>query len=721
MKPYDDMKHNPLSEKLVSVLSNKTQSDNPLFFRVLIAYYLAKVVGTMRPEIKTMDRGTIPVNMYAINLAPSGFSKGYSTNLIETQVIHKFKDFFLKNTLPIIGEQSLKDLAMERAARNGTDPDKERESVNIEFTKLGNFLFSFSEGTAPAVKQMRHKLLMAKTGAVNLEMDEIGSNLIANTEVLNSFLELYDVGRIKQKLIKNTAENVRSEEIDGCTPTNMMLFGTPDKLFDGGKTEDEFYSFLSTGYARRCLFGFVKNHTNDMLELDPAEILKRRTDGNNSKFLNDVANQLEKIAEPQNHGKQLLVDQAVTLEIIEYEMNCAKRASAMPEMQAIARAEMTHRYFKALKLAGTYAFIDGSANIKSNHLEEAIKLVEESGDALQELLKRDKPHVKLAKYLADVGSDVTYADLLEDVPTFKGSAAFKNEQMNLATAWGYKNNIVIKKSFVDGIEFFSADSLEETNLDEMVFSMSTDQAYNYQNHVYKWDNLHELVQEDGIHWVAHHLTNGHRNDDNIIPGFNMVVIDVDEGVSLATAKLLLKDHKCLFYTTKRHQTVDDDGTQHGDRFRILFPTNYKLELNTEDYKEFMQNVYDWLPFKVDDGTCDRPRKWMSHEGQFEYIDGEILDVLPFIPKSSKADEQKKRVTDLQSLDNLERWFIQKTGKGNRSNQMIKYALMLVDSGKDYDEVQDAVIALNSKMADSMDLSEIYSTIMKSVGNKLSKK
>ena len=709
------MTYNPLSEQLVSVLSNKTQSDNPLFFRVLVAYYLAKVVGTMRPEIKTMDRGTIPINLYAINLAPSGFSKGYSTNLIENQVIHKFKNYFVKNTFPIIGEASLRDIAVERATRNGTDPDKERDAVNAEFTRIGKFLFSFSEGTAPAVKQMRHKLLMANCGAVNLEMDEIGSNLIANTDVLNTFLELYDVGKVKEKLIKNTAENIRSEEIDGCTPTNMMLFGTPDKLFDGGKIEDEFFSFLSTGYARRCLFGFIKKHTNSMLDLSPAEILKRRTDGNNQKFLEQVADQLEKIAEPQNHGKQIGVSQAVTLEIIDYEMGCARRAANMADMEAIARAEMTHRYFKALKLAGTYAFIDGSSEITSQHFEQAVKLVEESGEALRDLLKRDKPHVKLAKYLADTKADVTYADLLEDVPTFKGSAAYKAEQINLATAWGYKNNIVIKKQFVDGIEFLSADSLEETKMDELLFSMSTDVAYHYQNHTLPWKDLHQLTQDSSIHWCAHHLTNGHRHDESIIPGFNLVVIDVDDGMSLETAKLLLKDHECLFYTTKRHQT---EGS---DRFRIIFPTNYKLELGAEDYKEFMQNVYDWLPFKVDEATGDRPRKWMSCEGEYHYNTGTVLDVLPFIPKSSKAEEQRKRVSDLSNLDNIERWFMQKTGKGNRSNQLIRYALMLVDSGKDYEAVQDAVMSLNSKLPNGLEPSEVYSTIMKSVGNRLSKK
>ena len=37
------------------------------------------------------------------------------------------------------------------------------------------------------------------------------------------------------------------EEIDGKTPTNALLFGTPSKLLDGGQTEDQFYSFLKQG------------------------------------------------------------------------------------------------------------------------------------------------------------------------------------------------------------------------------------------------------------------------------------------------------------------------------------------------------------------------------------------------------------------------------------------------------------------------------------------
>lgn len=709
------MQHHPMSEQLVQVLCNKTQIDDPIFFRVLVAYYLSKVVGTMRPEIMTLDRGNIPINLYAINLAPSGFSKGYSTNLIETQVIHKFKKYFMSNTFPLIAEASLAKIAVERANAKGSDPDEEREKVNAEFMRLGNFLFSFSEGTAPAVKQMRQKLLLGNCGAVNLEMDEIGSNLIANSEVLNVFLELYDVGTVKQKLVKNTADNIRSEEVDGITPTNMMLFGTPDKLLDGSKTEDELMSFLSTGYGRRCFFGLAK-----VLpladELTPAQVLKMRTDQGNDKFLEVIADTLETLAEPQNHGKKILIDEDVTLKVIEYELACKKLAATLPESEGIRKAEITHRYFKALKLAGAYAFIDGATHISEDHFYNAVKLAEESGEALKEILKRDKPHVRLAKHLAQLeeGAEVTHADLLEDVPTFKGSASAKAEQITLATAWGYKNNVVIKKSFVDGIEFLSADSLKETNLDEMIFSLSDDIAYNYENNLQPFDQLHKLTQAEGHHWCAHHVNRGHRSDENIIPGFNMVVIDVDDGVSLETAKLLLKDYKALYYTTKRHTDTEN-------RFRIILPTNFKMSLDSEDYKEFMKNIYDWLPFKVDDGTCDRPRKWLSHDGEYEYTDGQLLDVLPFIPKTTKAEEQKKAVLDMQNLDNLERWFMTKTGKGNRSNQLIKFALMLVDAGEDYDSIQDKVVNLNSKLPNKLDEAEIFATIMRTVGSKISKR
>lgn len=713
MLPFEEMQYHPTSEKLVETICNRTQSLEPLFFRVLVAYYFANTASHMRCSIATPDMGDIPVNLYALNLAPSGFGKGRSINILEEEVFNQFRQRFLEETFPLLAEVNLPKLSLARANRKGTDPDEELIRVQKEFDGTGPMLFSFAEATAPAVKQMRHHLLMANAGALSLEVDEIGTNLSTSAEVLGPYLELFDKGKIKTKLVKSTSDSKRLEEIRGTTPTNLMMFGTPSKLFDGAATEQLLYSFLDTGYARRCFFGYIKG-VQRQTDLTPQEIFARSTNQGNNKFLEDLADQLENLADIINVNKKLIIKEDTSLLLIEYKIHCEKAAAKLPEHEDMKKAELSHRYFKVLKLAGAYAFIDDSPEVTQAHIYNAIKLAEESGAAFQAMLNRDRPYMKLAKYLAGVKRDVTQAELVEDLPFYKGGTTQKNELMTLAIAYGYKNNIVIKKSFADGIEFIRGETLQETDLNKMVVSYSSDITTDYRNETAPFDQLHKLTQAQGMHWVAHHLNGGYRNEENCIPGFNMVVVDVDGTVSLSTAKLLLKDYKYLIYTTKRHTDVEN-------RFRIILPINYTLELDAKDYKEFMSNIYEWLPFEVDTATGQRARKWMSHDGHYEYNDGNVLDALPFIPKTSKNEERKERLNSQQSMDNLERWVINNIGDGNRNNMLLRYAMILVDAGFDFEAIRLKVIDLNDKIADKLDEVEIMGTIMISVGKAISKR
>lgn len=713
MKTFDEMEYHPASEKLVQILCSKTQNSNPLFFRVLVGYYFSLVASMMRTTIATHDRGDIPVNMYALNLSTSGSGKGFSTNIMENQVINQFRGRFLEETFPILAENNLPKLALKRANRKSTDPDEELVRVQKEFDSLGSLMFSFDSGTAPAVKQMRHKLLMADAGSMNLQIDEIGSNLVGNVEILNTFLELYDVGLVKQKLIKNTADSVRNEEIVGRTPTNMMLFGTPAKLLNGSKTEEELYSMLETGYARRCFFGYSRA-SNKSTEMTPEEVYVQLTNQDSNTYLDELSDKLEALADIINVNKRLVVSKETSLLLIEYRLKCEREAELYPEHEEIKKAEISHRYFKALKLAGAYAFIDDSPELTQEHLYQAIKLAEESGNAFNKLLTRDRPYVKLAKYIATCKRDVTQADLVEDLPFYRGATGQKSEMLSLAIAYGYKNNIIIKKSFSDGIEFLRGETLKETDLSKMVLSYSTDITTDYRNEYAPFEKLHQLTQAPGLHWVAHHLNGGYRNEDNCIPGFNLVVIDVDGGVSMSTVKLLMKNYKFLIYTTKRH-------TEQENRFRIILPINYELAMDAKDYKEFMSNIYEWLPFEVDTATNQRARKWLSHDGTYEYNEGDVLDALPFIPKTSKNEERKELMNSQQSMDNLERWVINNIGDGNRNNMLLRYAMILMDGGFDFENIRQRVMTLNNKIADKLDEAEVMSTIMITVAKALSKR
>lgn len=721
MKPVFEMEYHPMSEKLVQIMCDKTQNPNPQFFRVLVAYYFGVVASNMRCEIDTHDRGRIPINIYAINLGSSGTGKGYSTNIMEKQVLKGFRKRFLDETFELAAEQALPSLANARARKRvDGDQDAELEKAQREFNSLGPILFSFDSATAPAVKQLRHKFLMAKAGALSMQIDEIGSNLLAQLEPLTTFLELYDMGEIKPKLIKNTGDNLRVEEVPGATPANAMLFGTAAKLLDGSKTEEEFMSLLETGYARRSLFGMSK--PSKMRKMTKEEIYALKTDKASDDFLDGLQAHFRSLADIENVRKVLTISKETTLELIDYELTCREKADEMPEHMAIRKMELQHRYFKALKLAGAYAFVDGSDELTMDHLHNAIKLTEDSGIQCDEILTRELPFEKLAKHLGSVPREVTHAELMTTLPYFKGGSTARNEMVTLAIAWGYRNSIIIKKSFSDSVEFLRGESLQTTNLDQMIAAASTDITENYQNTFIKWHNLHKMTQRAGFHWTSHHLNGGYRNEDNAIAGFNLIVLDVDKGVKLAMVRNVLKDYKYLIYTTKRHQTIDDNGNNLGDRFRILLPTNYVLKLDAPEYKEFMASVYESMPFELDTTTNQRARKWMSHsEGTYEYNDGLLFDVLPFIPKTSKNEERIINLKTQAQMDALQRWVINTTGDGNRNNKLHSYARILVDAGKDFNEIYQLVMDLNSKLVDKLSDEEIHKSILVTVQNAIAKR
>lgn len=710
--------YHPITEQIVDVLCKKTLNSNRLFFRVQVSYFLAKVASSMRCTLNTLDRGKIPVNVYALNLAVSGSGKGHSTNIIEGEFLDQFKKVFLQETFPYLAQQNLIDLSAKRANRNGTDPQDELVKLEKEFNNTGALAFSFDSGTAPALKQLRHKLLLANAGAISIEMDEVGENLISNLDMLKVFLELYDQGLVKQKLTKNTADSQRAEEVEGKTPTNMLMFGTPNNLLNGSKEEELLMALFDTGYARRTLFG-TSSKEDIQQEMTPEQVFEMLTDTTSSTTIAKLSQHFGMLADAVKYNQQIQVSKDISLKLIAYKMDCEQKADKLPEHEEIRKAEMRHRYFKALKLAGIYAFVDETPEVTTAQLLSAIRLVEDSGEAFNKILSRDKNYVKLAKYIANIGKEVTHADLIEDLPFYKGTNAAKQELMNLAMAYGYKNRIIIKKSFVDGIEFFKGETLKQTSLDELIISYSNHMAYNYLSEPISFSNLMQLCQMEDMHWVNHYLVHGdkgdgHRDNDNIVSGFNTIVIDVDEGASLEKVKVLMKDYTYFIHTTKRH-------TDETNRFRLVMPIQYHLKLDENEFKEFMNSVYEWLPFEVDCQTNQRSRKWASNPGITFSNEGEILDPLAFIPKTTKNDEYKKTITDLGNLDNLERWFAQRMGTGNRNNQLLKFALLLADTGLDYQNILEKVLTFNSKLDNSLPEIEIHSTIMRSVSKKLSEK
>lgn len=184
--------YNPLVERIVKIMMCKTQNYDPHFFRTQTNFFLTLVPSNLNVKIKCELTGTIPVNMYAISLMPSGSGKGFSTHILEHDILSGFIEEFTRNIFPKKAELSLELEASRRSANSGLPLNEVTSALHKEFKMYGSYVFFFDSATAPAVKQVRNKLLLAKSGALNLITDEIGLNLSNNTEVLTTLLELFD-------------------------------------------------------------------------------------------------------------------------------------------------------------------------------------------------------------------------------------------------------------------------------------------------------------------------------------------------------------------------------------------------------------------------------------------------------------------------------------------------------------------------------------------------
>lgn len=714
LKPFDEMQYHPTSEKLVKILQTKTLNRNPLFFRVVVAYYFGLVASHMRTNIKGWaGRGTIPINVYTLALSPSGSGKGHAVGLIEGEVINNFRNIFYDHTFPISAEQHCEQLAIKRANKNGTDVDEELNKLGKDFQNLGALLFTFDSASTPAIKQMRQKVLMANAGSINLQIDEIGANFSSSIEALTAYLELYDKGLIKDKLIKSSAENQRYDRIDGHTPANMMMFGTPSKLLDAAKIEEQLTEMLEMGYARRCLFAYTETANKDT-DISVDDMYEKLFNEDNDDTLEELSEHFGELADLSLLNQSLTIKPETVKYLLQYRLLCERKAQEYTESQVIQRSELEHRYFKVLKLAGAYAFVDKETEISRRHVEHAIKLIEDSGEAFAELMTPQRPYVKLARYLANANNEVTLADLDQDLPYFKGSISQKDTMINMATAWGYKNGVVVKKLYSDGVMFLHADAILETNLDELIMSATnnTDMTTGYENGKVGFDKLPKIFKAPGYHWLSHHLNKGYRNEENVIPGFNLLVLDVDGSCQLSTAMMLLKDYKAIYYTTKRH-------TEDQNRFRVILPINYTLPLDSKDYKELYSNVIQDLPFLVDEQCGQRSKKWLTNpDAEVHVTEGELFDILPYIPKTTKNDERREKYKNQSDLDNLERWVLNNSGEGNRNNMLLRYAMILMDSGKSFNEIKEKTIALNEKMPDKLSEAELAKSVFHTTAQRL---
>lgn len=720
MEVTQNLHPNPLTEKIVNITKILVGKNYHDLFTNHTNFFLSLVPSLLGIKVTSLESANaVPLNYYGISLNISGSGKSYSIDILENQLFYAFFDKY-----NLLFEEKAFKTVEERVIASGVKPQDEEFETKLKnelkrYESYGAFVNLFSEGTSPAIKQLCQKVIYNNLGSVNMMVDEVGQYLNARQEELSLFLELYENGTTKTKLLKHSKENPRGAVERGMSPANLLMFGTPNKLFGGGSTEDAFYENMESGYARRCFFYY-----NDEADNTVPTLTGDRTDDliqiKQSGVMQQLATMIAQKANPAYFNKVI----PVSMDIYKYlgQLENVWREEAQKYQDDVSAtllfAELDNRKLKVLKLAAVFAFWDNPKNgITRDHIDQACYYVVKSHEYLKKICIREDAYVKLGRYVLNSSTPLTQTDLLSrKLPFYTGSTQQRKELMDLAIEWAYTQGGIIKENYIlnGKIKQYEPVKLEHTNLEQLTFSVSPDEksfADGWRNFSTSVDNLSKLVATTkGDKWFCmHHLEEGKRREDHVKKGFCITALDIDGTANMNHVKEFFKPFKYLMYTTKSH-------TAEEHHFRVLLFNNYILNLDKNEYTEYMKNVYEALPFKVDESTKDRSRMWATNSKAEVYTnlgeDTQYFNALDYV-EWTKDRERSKEILNKTNGDGLMGWFLRTIEQvGCRNVHLYRYKKYLADLGFDEVEVKNKVNKLNKHLSNPLSQYEVDNILRK---------
>ena len=386
----DETKLNPFAYSMAKDLM-KCRSGLPIGTAMAtVNYKLANIASQMHIKVDTMSGyAPTPVNVYSLILLNSGGGKNSSLGLMDRIF---FGDSFSK----------IRDTVFPFYKAKGID---KLENMGIE-RDLHNWTQSISNATISGMFAYAETYHIAEFGSLNIEIDEIGNAVTSKAELFENLLTPYDNGDF-QPVAKRTDSNAL--DITGL-PVNLYCFGNKVRLLNGDNTEAAFMHLIDEGYGRRFLFvddksmPTVKTPEEIMTEMKVAEETRK----NRASVRESIADKITS----RNFNRVLSISDEAMYQyaVIKSESDAylANKKGFLPAVQA----DISERYFKTVKLAGIYAFFEGSDSVSRDNMLQAYEIVKESSRVLEQLRKVKPTHERLLDALLIEDEPVTSQHVL---------------------------------------------------------------------------------------------------------------------------------------------------------------------------------------------------------------------------------------------------------------------------------------------------------------------
>jgi len=379
---FKTLKYPKVIDSAIRVLPSSVPDKMKLFMAVQECNLL---VSSLNNPIRLNSKTLVSTNSFNIMFSTSGSNKDSSIATIRS---------CFKESYTVIEDRmktsAIANAKIECLAENGNDKDwKDFYKGNIKT------LFPSISTTEGMMSQM-DTLQGIGIGSFFMSTSELSSELKSSPTLTDNLKTLaigYDLGNIPSKIVK-TAE-LQSSDIKNLN-MNVLLFSSMDTLMKDHSTRNKFLDLFTIQYARRALFFMntepevvptfasvldLMNQTND--EYTDFEVYSQKLTNQGKLILSKLPVSKEIKLETRN-TKLTSLDTALPRDILAvYKEYCSLRSVAIDKRFTIKKLAVKHLYWKALKMSGLFAMLQGKYTIGKQHLLMAISVVEHFVDDLE--------------------------------------------------------------------------------------------------------------------------------------------------------------------------------------------------------------------------------------------------------------------------------------------------------------------------------------------------
>lgn len=730
----------------VALINSLIQALEPIpikdrhFKKTSVLLEMARIVGSARYELRM--KPTLPpitLSHASMVLALSGMGKGYSQHILES---------LLSGSTKVLEQYHLKtqkELIVDRFNEGG-DPNirvKSPSDFGKEVQKMGGIDPSgIDKSNHAALTQNFVRLQYAKAYPLFIYVDEFQDKTVQVSEIV-AFMKMAWDSKIRANKTKTSDSSKSLTPLSGVrVPSITQLIGTPS-ITDDMSAHDNLITMLKNGLARRMFFSLTDSMPINELESPEVKWQKLGMLSITKSEIGSELTQLTKrLVDRENKNVYFSDDTGVAFMALENEM----MIRSSEELDLVIKPNLLGAPYRVARLSAILAVIDESEVVEKRHFDEALEFDNESRNHLKKIVKKKQDYEILVSYLLSQTDAVTETTIIKDLGSkvYPSSGKKREDILSLAASEAISSGSVLTTALRSGVLFIQCQKLTPSSLDKIRFSFSFHMAYGYKSYEKSFETLVKAISTPDLkkrvgQICSHGFNDNHRSHENVIKGFNMIILDIDQGKHLNNVINFYSLHYNIIYTTKRHNPSNH-------RFRVIIPLDSIIFLDKGSYSRALKQYQMLLPFPCDiQAGSDIAKTWATHQGicyvntstDRPLIDREenqsklrvtlnhpseigLFDSKLIIPDTLESVEIKKNIRPSEkNSDRLIEWFkanIAVYEGGGRNSFLFKFGMAVATNGLNSSETESQILAMNHLFSTPLPSVEVRN-IIKSVNKR----